>query len=65
MEATLDEGGSCCGMFYSTIIAITKKDFGNPWNIDVMVMLESCIYISSGGEICWKPCYRRVIWELQ
>jgi hypothetical protein len=24
-----------------------KNDFGKPWNIDVMVMLESFIYISA------------------
>jgi hypothetical protein len=43
----MDQEGSCCGMFYTIIIAFMKNDFGKPWNTDVMVMLESFIYISA------------------
>jgi hypothetical protein len=61
----MDQEGSCCGMFYTIIIAFMKNDFGKQWNIDAMVMLESFIYISSDRKICWKLCYRRVLWKLK
>lgn len=50
----MDEGGNCGGMFYTIIIAFMENGFGKPWNINMMQMLESFIYISSGGKICWK-----------